>query len=179
MDCYACDREATQHCPRCGNLYCPRHGTNFCSACLDPLRSAPSRGVFRVALFGLFGGAVLALWLLVRPPSVPGEETVLNGPTTTPALTPAGAGNGATNTPAPSSSVATTPSGAPTDTPVPTATPVPTPSPTPEHTLYTVVDGDTWYGVAAKLGVDANQLAALNHLTLEDYLHPDQVLVVP
>jgi LysM repeat protein len=58
-------------------------------------------------------------------------------------------------------------------------TPVPTPSPTPAQITYTVVSGDTWYGVAAKFGVDANQLAALNHLTLNDYLHPDQVLIIP
>jgi LysM repeat protein len=177
MDCYACDREATQRCPRCGNVYCPRHGTNFCGACLDPLKSAPSRGVFRVAVFGLFGGAVLALWLLIRPPGVPGEESLLNRTTATPALTPAGAGAGSSGSP--TASAATTPPPAPTETARPTPTPVPTPTPTPARVEYTVVSGDTWYGVADKFGVDANALAQANHLTLNDYLHPDQVLIIP
>lgn len=172
MDCYACEREATQRCPRCGNHYCPRHGTNFCSACLDPLRSAPSRGIFRGAIVALFGGAVLALWLLVRPPSVPGEEAALNGPTASPALTPAGAGG--TSTPAPS--IAPTALAA-TNTPAPT--PVPTPVPTPSRIEHVVVDGDTWYGVAEQYGVDAFALAQLNGRTLEEYLHVGEVLIIP
>jgi len=134
------------------------------------MRSAPSRGIFRGAMVGLFGGAVLALWLLVRPPSVPGEEAVLNRPTSTPALTPAGAGGTGTNTPAPS--VATT-------TPAPTDTPVPTPVPTPARIEYVIVDGDTWYGVAEMFGVDAIEMATLNNRTIEEYLHGGEVLIIP
>lgn len=175
MDCYACDREATQRCPRCGNIYCPRHGTNFCGACLDPVHSAPSRGIFRVAILGLFGGAVLALWLIFLPPSTGSEETVLNQPTATPALTPAGAGSGGT----PASTAAATPPAAPTETPVPTRTPVPTPSPTPARLEHVVVEGDTWYGVAEQYGVNAVTLAQLNGRTLEEYLHTGEVLIIP
>jgi LysM repeat protein len=176
MDCYACEREATQRCPRCGNGYCPRHGATYCGACLDPLRSAPSRGIFRVALFGLFGGAVLALWLLIRPPSVPGEEEVVrNEATATPALTPAGAAPG-TTAPGPTAS---TPPSAPTLTPAPTRTPVPTPSPTPAPLQYEVVSGDTWFGVAEQYGVDAFELAELNNSSLDEYLHPGQILIIP
>ena len=139
---------------------------------MDPLRSAPSRGVFRVALFGLFGGAVLALWLIVRPPSVPGQENVTrNDSTATPALTPAGAGASVTPTPVAS------PTPEPTVTPVPTATPVPTPVPTPAP--YTVQPGDTWYGIAGTYGVDAQTLASINGLTLNDILHPGQTLRIP
>lgn len=127
-------------------------------------------------MVGLFGGAVLALWLLVRPPSVPGEETVLNASTSTPALTP-GAGGGPTNTPGPS--IATTPPAAPTETPVPTPTPIPTPSPTPARLEHIVVDGDTWYGVADQYGVNAFDLADLNDRSLEDYLHSGEVLIIP
>jgi LysM repeat protein len=127
-------------------------------------------------MFGLFGGAVLALWLLVRPPSVPGEETVLNRPTAAPALTP-GAGNGSSITPAPSA--ATSPAAAPTDTPAPTPSPKPTPAPTPARLEYVVVDGDTWYGVAAQFGVDAIAMATLNHRTIAEYLHPGDILIIP
>jgi len=175
MHCYACEREATQRCLRCGNVYCPRHGTKFCGACLDPMHSAPSRGIFRVALFGLFGGAVLAIWLLVRPPSVPGEETVLNRPSATPALTPGAGGEG--NTPAPTTAM--TPPAAPTETHAATKTPVPTPTPTPARIEYVVQDGDTWYGVAEQFGVDAIQMATLNHRTIEDYLHSGEILIIP
>lgn len=128
-------------------------------------------------MFGLFGGAVLALWLLVRPPSVPGEETVLNRPTATPALTPAGAGNGSSITPAPSAG--TSPVAAPTETPVPTATPRPTPSPTPARLEYVVQEGDTWYGVADQFGVDAVEMATLNHRTIDEYLHTGETLIIP
>jgi LysM repeat protein len=146
---------------------------------MDPLRSAPSRGVFRVALFGLFGGAVLALWLLVRPPSVPGQENVTrNDSTATPALTPAGAGGGVTSTPEPTAAAASsTPE--PTATPMPTATPVPTPVPTPAPVYYTVQDGDTWYGIAGAYGVNAQTLASINGHTLDDLLHPGQTLQIP
>jgi LysM domain. len=144
---------------------------------MDPLRSAPSRGVFRVALVGLFGGAVLALWLLVRPPSVPGQASVTrNDPTATPALTPAGAGV-VTATPEPTAVASPTPE--PTVTPVPTATPVPTPVPTPAPVYYTVQDGDTWYGIAGAYGVDATSLASINGHTLSDLLHPGQTLQIP
>jgi LysM repeat protein len=144
---------------------------------MDPLRSAPSRGVFRVALFGLFGGAVLALWLLVRPPSVPGQENVTrNDSTATPALTPAGAGGGATTTPT-AAGASSTPE--PTVTPVPTTTPVPTPVPTPAPVFYTVQSGDTWYGIAGTYGVSAQTLASLNGHTLDDILHPGQTLQIP
>jgi LysM repeat protein len=145
---------------------------------MDPMRSAPSRNVFRVALVGLFGGAVLALWLLVRPPSVPGQGNVtLNDSTATPALTPAGAGGGVTPTSAPTAAASLTPE--PTVTPVPTATPVPTPVPTPAPVYYTVQAGDTWYGIAAAYSVDATSLAAINGNTLADILHPGQSLRIP
>ena len=118
---------------------------------------------------------MLALWLLVRPPSVPGEETVLNQPTATPALTPAGAGSSST----PVSTAGTSPAATPTETPARTATPKPTPTPTPARVEYVVQDGDTWYGVADQFGVDAVQMATLNHRTIEEYLHAGETLIIP
>src|SRR5258708_5041318 len=170
MNCYSCERESTQRCSRCGNPYCPPPGASLCGVCMDPLRSVPSRGVFRIALFGLFGGAVLALWLLVRPPSVPGQESITrNDSTATPALTPAGAGGGATTTPA-VAAAGSTPEA--TVTPVPTATPLPTPVPTPAPVFYTVQSGDTWDGIAGSYGVNPQSLASINGHTLDDILHP-------
>jgi LysM repeat protein len=73
--------------------------------------------------------------------------------------------------------------GTPTPAPTPQATPAPAPEPTPEPTPafieYVVQEGDTWFGIAELFGVDAQQLAAFNGLTLEDVLHPGDVLAVP
>ncbi|HVP04896.1 MAG TPA: LysM domain-containing protein [Dehalococcoidia bacterium] len=180
MQCFACENEAIARCGRCGNPFCADHGDDLCAVCADPMQAAPSRSLYRVALFGLFGGAVLALWLMVRPPSVPGEEaSVVTQPTETPALTPAGA------TTAPAEPTAT--GGEPTVTPLPTevptqaatATPTPPPTPTPGPTEYVVQDGDTWFGVAEAFGVDGFTLAEYNGRTLDEYLHPGETLLIP
>jgi hypothetical protein len=179
MKCFACENEATQRCDRCSNLYCDEHGDNLCANCLDPMRAAPSRSLYRVAIFGLFGGAVLALWLMVRPPSVPGEEsTVVNQPTNTPALTP---GGGGTSTPGPTTAGTATaaPTGAPTVTPVPSITPTPAPTPTPGPIEYVVVEGDTWFGIAESFGIDGFTLAQFNGRTLEDVLSLGETILIP
>ncbi len=167
MDCYACDQEATQRCPRCGNAYCAEHGDTLCAECLDPVAAAPSSTVFRTALFGLLVASVIALWLIVQPPSLPGESTDAIRPLPTVAPTDAAG----TSTPTPAASPDT-------GTPVPSAEP--TPAPTSDGSIeYTVVEGDTWFGIADAFGVDAENLAAVNGLTLEDFLRPGDVLVIP
>ncbi len=176
MTCYSCDRPATQRCSRCGNDYCDEHGGELCARCLDPLNAAPSSGVFRLALGGLLVGSVLALWLLVRPPSVPGESSdiIRIDPSATPALTPQGNGQ-------PSSPTATPAPGTPTATPTAAPTEAPTAAPTqpPGQLEYTVVEGDTWNGIAEAFGVDAADLAAVNGQTLDYVLQPGDVLVIP
>ncbi len=175
MHCFACEKDATQRCDRCSNFYCDDHGGTLCASCLDPMRAVPSRGLYRVALLGVFGGAVLALWLMVQPPSVPGEESsIINQPTTTPALTP-GAGGGGTRTPA--ASGAASPTSEVTGTPEPTPTAAPTPTPGPVE--YIVVEGDTWFGIAEAFAVDASVLAQYNGQTLEDVLNVGEVLLIP
>ena len=44
---------------------------------------------------------------------------------------------------------------------------------------YTVVEGDTWLGIAGAYGVDAESLAAYNGLTLDYLLQPGEVLTIP
>jgi LysM repeat protein len=116
--------------------------------------------VFRSSLFALLIASVLSLWLLVRPPDLPGEESTLRPQPT--ALD---------STQGPTSST-------PPPTTQPTATPTPAPQ-TPAPNQYTVVEGDTWYGIAEALGVDAEALAAANGLTLDDFIRPGDVLVIP
>ncbi|HEU4758372.1 MAG TPA: LysM domain-containing protein [Dehalococcoidia bacterium] len=173
MDCYACDQESTQRCLRCGNHYCREHGDDpstgsgqaLCADCLDPVSAVPSSAVFRASLLGLLVASVLALWLLVRPPSLPGESSEVNQ-----APLPVAS---------PESAVPTPPPGGPTPTPA-AATPALTPTPTPAGPIqYTVVENDTWYGIAGAFGVDAEALAAANGRTLEDFLQPGEVLLIP
>src|SRR3970040_1908135 len=110
MDCYLCDNEAFQSCPRCGNPYCRDHGEDpsagpgqaLCADCLNPVNAAPSGAFFRASLLALLLGSVLALWLLVRPPGLPGESTEVVIPEASPQAT-------ATPTPSPSHQPAANP----------------------------------------------------------------------
>jgi hypothetical protein len=177
MNCYACEQAASHQCSRCSKSYCLAHGDDaqaggqgLCADCLNPLNAAPSSAVYRTSLFALLIASVVALWLLIRPPDLPGEaETVRPQPTSN-------------ENPEP-----TDPAVGPTDTAPAQETPAPqdaTPTeaaetPAPEVTEYTVVDGDTWFGIAEAFGVDAEDLAAVNGLTLDDFIQPGDVLVIP
>lgn len=183
MDCYLCDQEATQRCPRCDNPYCGDHGElpspgapagqALCADCLSPVGAAPTGTFFRLSLLVLLVGSVLALWLLIRPPGLPGESSGLVVPEGTPLPTP---------TPVPTATPTPTPEPTPEATAEPTPTPEPTPAPTEEPVgdiEYVVVEGDTWYGLAEAFGIDAERLAAYNGLTLDDFLQPGQIIFVP
>ena len=174
MDCYLCDNEASQRCPRCGNPYCGDHGEDLCADCLNPVNAAPSGTVFRASLLALLLGSVLALWLLVRPPGLPGDSAEIVIPQASPQPT----------TPLAVSPTPTTPVAGATAEPTPTPTAVPkltaTPTEAPPAPIeYTVVEDDTWYGIAGAYGVDAESLAAYNGLTLDSLLQPGQVLTIP
>lgn len=168
MECYACGQEATQRCSRCGNSYCADHGRDLCDDCLSPLNAAPSSVAFRASLLGLLIGSVLALWLLVRPPSLPGESSEALVPPAPEASEPS---ETALATPTPTAAGAVT---------EPSPTPAPTPAPEPEGPLtYTVVEGDSWCGIAAVYDVDAAGLAAANGRTVEDPVVLGEELTVP
>lgn len=166
MECYACDQEATQRCSRCGNGYCGEHGAELCAECLDPINAAPSNVVFRMSLFALLAASVLSLWLLVRPPSLPGEGSAVKPlPTTSPVASPKAS-----------------PSPAPSATPAPSSEPTPPPAPTPLPPLqYVMQEGDTVSGVAAAHGISFLDLLAYNRLTQEQakLLHPGDVILIP
>ncbi len=72
MTCFACEREPTQQCPRCGRPYCDQHGEDVCDACLEPASGLPSFTLYRGSLLALLIGTVLAVILILQPP---GNET--------------------------------------------------------------------------------------------------------
>ncbi len=173
MRCYTCERQDTSPCPRCGKNYCPDHGSNLCAACLDPVVAAPSSSAFRIALFALLGASVLALWLLVRPPSLPGDTGgVVLEPDATPDFTPG-------LTPDTGDTLTPTGTGAPQPTATSSPTPEPTPTPTPAPIEHLVVSGDTWVVVAELYGVDQETLATSNGYGVNDVLPLGITLIIP
>ena len=50
VECFQCDQEAQQECPRCGALYCDDHGDALCERCMDPALALPSYRVYRGSL---------------------------------------------------------------------------------------------------------------------------------
>src|SRR3972149_3611207 len=72
LTCFACEREPTQQCPRCGRPYCDDHGEELCDACLEPASGVPSFTLYRGSLLALLVGTALAVYLLIQPSS--GDE---------------------------------------------------------------------------------------------------------
>jgi LysM repeat protein len=194
MTCYVCGKKATHRCPRCGKPYCDKHGDELCAACQDPASAIPSGTVFRGSLLALLVASILALWLLIQPPGLPGgepgEEAVLPLPTVTPAplaTTPALGSPTATPratptaTPGVTATVTTTVTAAPSATPE--AAPSPTPSPTPEpppFTEYEVQGGDTLSSIAQAFGTTVDELVRINGLESQDVIIDiGQKLLVP
>ena len=182
MRCYACERQDTSPCTRCGKNYCPDHGADLCAACLDPIVAAPSSSTFRIALFALLAASVLALWLLVRPPGLPGDgDGVVLEPDITPGFTPGltpDTGESPTPTVTASPGGSLTPTPIPDDqTPAPTREPTVTPTPAPiEHVVET---GDTWNALAEQFGVDPSVLAESNGYSITDVLPLGITLIIP
>jgi LysM repeat protein len=179
MECYACDQEAIERCSRCGNLFCAAHGRiastpgtqPFCAECLDPVNATPSGVAFRASLFGLLIASVLALWLLIRPPSLPSESSGAVRPL--PVISPTAAPTAST----PEATAATTPE----VTAPPEATPAPTEAPPAGPIQYTIQDGDTISSIAQAHGISYITLLEFNGLTEEDaqLLNPGDVISIP
>jgi len=45
--------------------------------------------------------------------------------------------------------------------------------------FYTIEKGDTLYGIARRYNINPNLLASLNGLNLEDYIYPEQEILIP
>lgn len=181
MQCFQCDEDATQECPRCGALYCDQHGDAICERCMDPALALPSYRVYRGSIAALLIGSIVAVWLLVLPPAradQDGPPAALAGivQTATPTATPE-----VTATPAPSEGTAT-----PTATPAATETPTATATPTATTRTYIVQPGDTLFSIAAAFASDssqieslANAIARVNGITDPATIQVGQELIIP
>jgi LysM repeat protein len=200
LKCYACEREPTQQCARCGRPYCDEHGEDFCNVCLEPSTGVPSVNLYRGSLLALVIGAVVALVLIVQPngassesafkPTIvtPTASTGAAGNLTTPAAGGSPAAQTTPGTPRPGTT-ATPPAGGtarPATTGTTTAS-TPAASGTTTTGDYVVVAGDTLTGICSqKLRLPASQttpdcvaqVKTLNGLTSDD-ISVGQHLKVP
>ncbi|HSF80720.1 MAG TPA: LysM peptidoglycan-binding domain-containing protein [Anaerolineales bacterium] len=90
----------------------------------------------------------------------------------------------ATETPTPTATATATSTATvtPTPTETPTATTTPTETLTPTASgpfTYTVVEGDTLFGIAERFGVDLLVLIAINNLNPDDPIDPGDQLTIP
>jgi hypothetical protein len=165
ITCFACDREPTQQCSRCGRPYCDEHGEELCDFCMQPSTGVPSFSLYRGSLLALLVVTALAVWLIVQPSSSEGDDTALVPVVTPTAAVAGGQPTSAAGTPAPGTTAAatgtpgtpvTTGTGTPpagTTTPRPTGTVQATPplsgTPGTVSGAYTVVSGDTLSGICS------------------------------
>ena len=181
MQCYVCELEAVQECPRCGALYCDNHGGALCERCMDPALALPSYRVYRGSLLALLIGTVVAVWLLLRPaPAIDADSAV--PPTFGVAFTGAPTAE-AGDTGASAEVTATA-------TPAATATPTATPTEAPQgEQEFVVAFGDSLHSIAEQSlppGTDeatvlefAEEIAAYNDITDPSMIFIGQVIKVP
>lgn len=161
--CRYCERDATHTCPRCGSAYCDAHGGELCQACMAPESALPSGTVFRGSLVVLVVAALVAIWLLVKPPTLPGEHRLAQAQGQNPgSVQPARGGPGASSSAVP--------------TPLPTATASPTPA---VARSYTVQFGDTLNGIASSFDSTVAEIEAANPGVTPANLKAGQELIIP
>ncbi len=161
--CRYCERDATHACSRCGSACCDEHGRDLCQACLAPESALPSGTVFRGSLVALVVAALVAIWLLIKPPTLPGERRLAQAQGQNPAAVQpsrgrAGANNAAVPTPLPTEAVNPTPAAA---------------------RSYTVLSGDTLSGIANSFGSTVAEIEAANPGVTPANLKAGQELIIP
>jgi hypothetical protein len=174
LTCFACEREPTRQCPRCGRPYCEEHGDELCAICLQPASGVPSFSLYRGSLLALLIGAALAVWLLVQPTSGEGDgalrPTVLT-PTSAAAVAPT---QGTDAQPSGTPSAATTPGATGTARPAGTGTPT---TPAAGAGQYTVQSGDTLSGICASQRPALNSVTCVEQLRSRNSLTSDALSV--
>ncbi len=193
MECFRCDQQAVQECPRCGALYCDDHGEALCERCSDPALALPSYRVYRGSLVALLAGTVFAVWLLVRPPATTDADGPLPAPLAGVIATPAATVTGDGDQPPQGAAATATPAtpATPAATATAEATAAPAASPPPSGGAiamreHTVSDGDTLFSIAERyLPPDKDvltfveEIAAFNDVSDADSIVLGQVIRVP
>jgi LysM repeat protein len=185
VQCYACELDATQECPRCGALYCDDHGDALCDRCQDPALALPSYQIYRGSILALLIGSVFAVWLLVLPPAGADRDAP---PSPLAGFTPPTPTATVEVTPTPTPVVTSTP--AVTATPTATSTPSPTPTatatPEPTFETYVVESGDSLFLIAERflpagrdLGEFADEIAEINGISDPTQIFIGQELQIP
>jgi hypothetical protein len=164
--CGFCDAPATATCPRCGTLYCPAHGGGTCDACSDPATGLPSALVFRGAVAAFVIGTLAALWLLLAPPRLPGEQAPPAEATPPAATTGGGQGPSQGQTPP-----------APAASPAGTGAPGTSPAAVPQ--THPIRAGDTLGAIAAQYSTTVDAIRAANPGLSETALQIGQEIVIP
>jgi nucleoid-associated protein YgaU len=168
--CQYCDAPAAAACPRCGALYCTDHGDAACDACSDPAGGLPHPWAAWLVGGGLIAGVVVALWLLIAPPRLPGEHppaavAATEGTPQAPARQQGGpAARPGSRSPG-TAEAAPSPAGAPTA------------APTAEK--YTIKQGDTLGTIAEQAGTTVDALRTANPGIDERLLQIGQEIVIP
>jgi LysM repeat protein len=158
--CNFCDNDATHTCGRCGKPYCDADGRDLCRSCLAPDSALPSEKLFKGSLVALVIAGIVGLWLLVAPPTLPGEHRLAHSSAQNPNLLQPANGNRAGR------------SGV-----------VPTPKPSDvsstESRSYTVQLNDTLSGIADSFGSSVAAIQAANPGVTPSTLKAGQQLVIP
>ena len=175
MECFRCDQDAVQECPRCGALYCDEHGEALCERCMDPELALPSYRIYRGSLLALLAGTVFAVWLLVRPTPMSDADgpvpAALAGVISTATATAT-----ATTTPAATATPTAMPTAMPTATPEATATVTSEPAAGSE---YTVTESDTLFSIAVEyLPPGTNVLTFMETLASFNELEDAHAIVI-
>jgi len=164
LHCRFCERDAAHECRRCGRPYCDEHGRDFCRDCLSPASALPSATLFRGSLVALAVAAVAGIWLLVAPPTLPGERR----------LARSAAQNPAAVQPIPAKATRSGREVLPTPNSLPSTSPTATTA-----RSYTVVLNDTLSGIADSFGITVAQIQAANPGVNQTNLKAGQVLLIP
>jgi len=181
ITCFACDREPTQQCPRCGRPYCDDHGEDVCDACLEPASALPSFTLYRGSLLALLIGTALAVWLILQPPGDSADSAVAPQVATP---TESVAADVTPTPPATDATPVTTPDAQETPlVPPPTAIATETPAAS-GTTTYTVQSGDTLFGICSNLSSlepeeCVEQALVLNSITDPASIGIGETLTIP
>lgn len=160
--CYHCDQPAEHECRRCGRAYCATHGGAVCAECQASALALPSAALYRGTLATLAIGVIVGLWVLIAPPTLPGERRLAKSSAQNPAGVQAAPRVNARG------------AGAAGASPVasPTATPATLRS-------YTVQLNDTLNGIAASFGTSVSAIQTANPGVDQTNLRAGQDLLVP